>query len=181
MLTFLFGTQLQEGLGISFREGLHRPPSLCAARNAYCFFSSLLYSIELIIAQKIAVVKRFKMTYKNKVASLHSVWRSDKARTAEGLHIMADNIINVRDRHFRREDIAHRVEVAEQEETLAELRIIYGRVGAKVDKIRVVKDLAKRGKSVAMKIVVFSALVGFRGAARHRDEEEAGIGAYFFI
>ena len=95
MLTFSFGTQLQEGLGISFREGLHRPPSLCAARNAYCFFSSLLYSIELIIAQKFAVVKRFKMTYKNKVASLHSVWRSDKARTAEGLHIMADNIINL--------------------------------------------------------------------------------------
>jgi len=35
------------------------------------------------------------MTYKNKVASLHSVGRCDKARAEEGLHIMADNMINL--------------------------------------------------------------------------------------
>ena len=55
---------------------------------------------------------------------------------------MADDVVDIGNRHFRGEDVSHGVEVAEEEEARAEFLVIDGRVGAKIEKMRVFENFA---------------------------------------
>ena len=71
---------------------------------------------------------------------LHAVFRADEARAAEGLHIVADDVVDVGERHLRGEDIAHRVHMPEKEEALVKRLVVDGRVGAQIEKMCVLEE-----------------------------------------
>ena len=61
--------------------------------------------------------------------------RADKAGILEILHIMTDDIINIRSRHFCGEQIALRIHMTAQIEILLKFLIIFGSVLKQIQNI----------------------------------------------